>query len=116
MRPVTPKIAMRLMVDKVLVDRAGEEFLDALEEGPFAGLVAALAQRGLEFPQQFFLLRVETDGSLHHHAAEQIPGRTAALRANAFFAHAKHPPGLSLARDPEHHVAAERRHLHRAAE
>src|ERR1700726_3016256 len=115
MRPVMPKIA-RAGISKALVDRAGKEFLDALEERLFARLMAALPQRGLEFLQQFLLLGVQADRSLDHHPAKQVAGRAAAHRANPFFAHPKDPSGLSLAGYLENHLAIERRHLDRTAE
>ena len=54
-----------------LVDRAGKELLDALEEGLLARLVAALLQRGLEFLQQLLLL-----GAQGSPASPPPPGRT----------------------------------------
>ena len=44
MRPVTPNIAIPVTRRRRLVDRAGEEFLDALEERGLARLVAAFLQ------------------------------------------------------------------------
>src|SRR5580698_6772587 len=91
-RPVMPKTAM-LFMPATLIDRAREELPDALEEGLLARLMAAALQRGLEFLQQLLLLRVQADGSLYHHPAEEIAGGAAAHRPNAFLANAKYPPG-----------------------
>src|ERR1700676_982999 len=53
MRPVIPNTTSPGMTS---VDRPGKELLDALEEGLFARLMAALPQRGLEFLEQLFLV------------------------------------------------------------
>src|SRR3984957_6999053 len=66
MRPVMPNIAMGCN----LVDRSGEELLDALEEGLLARLVAALFQGRLELAQQFLLLGAQADGRLDDDPAE----------------------------------------------
>src|ERR1019366_43905 len=114
MRPVMPNTATPGI--GILLDRARKEFLDAGEKRLFARLVAALLQRGLEFPEQFLLFGVEAHRRFDHHPAKQVPGRTAAHRPHAFFANAKHAPGLRLAGDLEHHLADERRHLDRTAQ
>src|ERR1700679_1834185 len=110
MRPVIPKIASPAK----LVHRTGEKLLHSVEERLLARLVTALLKRGLEFLEQLLLLGRKSHGRLDDHAAEQVPGRTAAHRTNALFAHAEHPAGLGFARNLENDLAIERRHLHRA--
>src|ERR1700722_4942174 len=112
MRPVIPKIAS----PATLVHRAGEKLLHPFEERLLARLVTALLKRGLEFLEQLLLLGRKSHGRLDDHAAEQVPGRTAAHRTHALLAHAEHPAGLSFARNLENDLAIERRHLHRTPE
>src|SRR3984957_12510755 len=69
MRPVMPNIVMDCILGRLagragLVDRSGEELLDALEEGLLARLVAALFQGRLELAQQFLLFGAQADGRL----------------------------------------------------
>src|ERR1022692_1482119 len=99
-----------------LLNRAGKEFLHTREKRLFARLVAALLQRGLEFPEQLLLFGVEAHRCFDHHPAKQVPGRPAAYRADSFLADAKHAAGLRLAGDFDHHLPVEGRHLDRTAE
>src|ERR1700677_1864014 len=124
MRPVIPKIAtpgiqppLRIRRARdTLVDRAGKELLDALEERLLTRLMAALLERWVEFLQNLLLLGVKTEPRLDHHATKQIAGAAAANRPHALLAHAKYPPGLGLARNLDDHLAVQRRHFHRSAE
>src|ERR1700679_3570126 len=98
MRPVIPKIATPSMQPPLrirrardtIVDRAGKELLDALEERLLTRLVAALLERYVESLQKFFLLGVQTDRRLDHHATKQVARAAAPDRPHALLAHAEY--------------------------
>src|SRR3984957_4941200 len=106
MRPVMPNIAMPGIFAR-LVDGAGEELLDALEEGLLARLVAALLQSRLELAQQLLLFGAQAHRRLDDDPAEKIAGGAAAHGTHAFLAHAEHPSGLGFVRYLQYHLAVE---------
>src|SRR5229473_5006811 len=115
MRPVMPNIAMP-DIGAALVDCAGEELLHAVEEGLLPGLMAAGSQRNLELLEQLLLFMVQADRCFDHHAAEQVPGRSAAHRLHALLPNPEYAAGLGLGRNLQDDFAVKRRYFHRPAE
>src|SRR5688572_18180525 len=116
-RPLIPSTATGFM-SAPSASHASEKLAHALEPGALPRIVTLPVgrERGLELAQEFPLVRAKLDRRLHDDAAEQVAGRAAAHRLDAFLAQAENPPRLGADRHLDRGLPLERRDLDAAAE